>query len=260
MPPKHHPPEFKGRSFNCPHCGAHAKQIWHHARAKQGNVELMDAEHYEQHKAMAKQLDKPALAKRYLELIDREYAGFPSLRKQDETAWSDYQLVNVNLSECDSCGAIAIWQKTNVIYPPLSYDIEPNHDLPAEIIADFNEARQILNLSPRGAAALLRLCIQKICKHLGQPGRDLNIDIGALVKAGLSPAIQQALDVVRVIGNNAVHPGQMDLRDDHATAAKLFNLVNLIANDRITHPRQIAELYEGLPQGAKDGVTRRDRE
>ena len=90
----------------------------------------------------------------------------------------------------------------------------------------MTESRTILDLSPRGAAALLRLCIQKLCKQLGQPGKNINDDIAALVKAGLDPKIQKALDIVRVIGNECVHPGTMDLRDDREIAAKLFVLVN----------------------------------
>jgi hypothetical protein len=38
--------------------------------------------------------------------------------------------------------------------------------------------------------------------------------------------VQQSLDIVRVIGNDAVHPGQIDLTDDIETATKLFVLIN----------------------------------
>jgi hypothetical protein len=101
--------------------------------------------------------------------------------------------------------------------------------------------------------------VQKLCIQLGQLGQNINADIGALVAAGLHPRIQKALDLVRVIGNNAVHPGPLDLKDDRATAAKLFTLVNQIAQDMISHPKELDALYdEKLTQGQKDQIAKRD--
>lgn len=134
----------------------------------------------------------------------------------------------------------------------------PNPDLPEDVRLDFDEAGRILRLSPRGAAALLRLAIQKLCAFLGEKGKHIDIDIASLVKKGLDPRIQQALDVVRVIGNNAVHPGQVDLRDDVGTAEKLFDLVNIIADAMISQPKRIAEMFDGLPQDARDAIAKRD--
>jgi len=134
----------------------------------------------------------------------------------------------------------------------------PNADLPDDIKTDFEEARQISNQSPKGAAALLRLVIQKLCIHLGEPGKDLNKDIGSLVKNGLSAKIQKALDIVRVIGNESVHPGQIDLNDTPDTTARLFELVNFIADKMITEPQKIDGLYDGLPDSKKDAIQKRD--
>lgn len=124
--------------------------------------------------------------------------------------------------------------------------------------ADYDEASAILDLSPRGAAALLRLVIQKLCAHLGEKGRNLDEDIGSLAKKGLDTRVKNALDIVRVIGNNAVHPGQIDLRDDRATAEKLFGLVNLIVEVMISQPKHISDLYDSLPEGARKAIERRD--
>ncbi len=145
-----------------------------------------------------------------------------------------------------------------MIYPGAATAPLPNPDLPEEIQADFTEARAIANQSPRGAAALLRLAIQKLCQHLGQPGKDINSDIKALVAAGLSPGVQKALDTVRVIGNEAVHPGTIDLRDDPETATSLFQLVNFIAEKTITDPKKLDELYARLPAAKLAGIEARD--
>jgi hypothetical protein len=134
----------------------------------------------------------------------------------------------------------------------------PNQDLPQDIRDDYYEARDILNRSPRGSAALLRLAIQKLCKELGEKGKNINDDIAELVKKGLPLKIQQALDYVRVAGNSAVHPGQIDLKDDKETAINLFNLINLIADVMITQPKEVDKLFNTLPQGQKDAISKRD--
>lgn len=95
---------------------------------------------------------------------------------------------------------------------------------------------------------------------LGQKGRDINDDIAALVKNGLSPRIQKALDICRVVGNNAVHPGKIDLNDTPDTAQSLFRMVNLIVEDRITHPKEIVELYGNLPEEQLKAVKDRDKD
>jgi hypothetical protein len=51
---------------------------------------------------------------------------------------------------------------------------------------------------------------------LGEKG-DSSPAIGNLVKKGLPPMTQESLDCVRVIGNNAVHPGELDLKYDIET-------------------------------------------
>ncbi len=148
---------------------------------------------------------------------------------------------------------------------PSSQELEPpgnparfNSDLPDELKRDYEEARTILSLSPRGAAALLRLCIQKLCAKLGERGKNIDDDIACLVKKGLDPRVQKALDVVRVVGNNAVHPGQMDLSDDRATAEKLFGLVNLVTEIMITQPKHIDEMYKQLPEASLKAIEKRD--
>jgi len=136
----------------------------------------------------------------------------------------------------------------------------PNPDLRDDIKDDYKEARSIVNRSPRGAVALLRLCVQKLCEQLGQPGKNINDDIKKLVKEEELPLdIQRSLDIVRVIGNYAVHPGQMDIKDDVETANKLFELVNIIAQVMITQPKGIKQLYESIPEPKRKEIENRDK-
>ncbi len=164
------------------------------------------------------------------------------------------------IGTCDHCGDFTIWLDNKMIYPLTSNSPFPNADLPDEIKIDFEEARQIQSLSPRGCAALLRLCIQKLCIHLGEKGKNINDDISSLVDKGLSVKIQQALDIVRVVGNNAVHPGKIDLKDDTDISNRLFDLVNLIGEVMITQPKHIDNLYNSiLPESQKEAIKKRDQ-
>ena len=112
--------------------------------------------------------------------------------------------------------------------------------------------------SPKASAALLRLAIQRCCVELGLKGKELNSDIADLVSRGLPEQVRQSLDIVRVIGNNAVHPGTIDINDDPAIAQTLFKLVNIIVEYLISNPKRIGELFDSLPAGAKDQIQLRD--
>ncbi|MFM0295125.1 MULTISPECIES: DUF4145 domain-containing protein [Paraburkholderia] len=145
------------------------------------------------------------------------------------------------------------------IFPAESSAPMPSSDLPDDCLADYLEAREILTRSPRGAAALLRLVIQKLCTNLGESGKDINKDIAALVRNGLPKRLQEALDIVRVVGNEAVHPGVMDVRDNPAAVSSLFKLVNLIVEKLITEPNAEEDLYRSLPRAKLDGIAQRDK-
>ena len=94
---------------------------------------------------------------------------------------------------------------------------------------------------------------------MGEPGDNINTDIGNLVKKGPDTRIQQALDIMRVIGNETVHSGQIDLRDDRATATELFRLVNIIADTMVSQPKRIEEMYKSLPAEKLKGIVNRDK-
>lgn len=236
-------PAFYKDAFNCPHCSAFAAMSW-------------------------------------------EELQLPKTLFRDKTS------SGIHIARCHSCKATSIWtgvlhaapivlaplqpppanncseatvltaaetEKSIQLYPAISLAPMPSPDLPENCRDDYMEARDIFTRSPRAAAALLRLVVQKLCKHFGEPGRDINQDIGRLVDKGLPRPLQQALDTVRVIGNEAVHPGELDLNDSPEVVAALFKLVNLIVEKMITEPKQIAELYQTLPEKKLQGIEQRDK-
>ena len=66
------------------------------------------------------------------------------------------------------------------------------------------------------------------------------------------------LDSVRVIGNNAVHPGEIDLSDNTQLALSLLNFINLIVENQISQPKRIDEIYNSLPESNLKSIERRD--
>ncbi len=161
-------------------------------------------------------------------------------------------------SSCDHCQKKSYWYKERMIVPSEAPVQSHHEDLPASCVDDYNEARDIAARSPKAAAALMRLVIQKLILALGQPGKNINDEIGNLVKAGMPVEVQQALDYCRVVGNNAVHPGEISIDDEPSIAYSLFEMVNFVVEDRITKPKKIAELYKKLPEGALKAVEKRD--
>lgn len=162
-------------------------------------------------------------------------------------------------SICSHCTIAAYWYNGKLIDPDVAGVPPPNPDLDEDIKRDYQEAASILSKSPRGACALLRLAIEKLCQQTGKSNNDLNANIALLVRGGLDPRIQRALDSVRVIGGESVHPGVLDMRDDIDTATTLFMLVNGIADEMITRPRAIETFYEQkLPESKREAIAKRD--
>ncbi len=182
-------PELSKGNFTCPHCNITSEQTW-------------------------------------TTKIDCHYNIVRAVADQHQSMATHYTLNNIKIAKCSHCQNNSIWSinPPKMIYPLTGNVESANEDLPEEIKLDFNEAKAIVNISPRGAAALLRLAIQKLCIHLGEKGKNINEDIESLVNKGLPKPIQQSLDIVRVTGNNAVHPlGVIDLNDSSEIAVSLFS-------------------------------------
>jgi len=165
----------------------------------------------------------------------------------------------LTIHRCQCCGKKILWIDDTYIYPDIIAE-EANPDMPESVKQLYNEAALIYNKSPRAACALLRLAIDRLCNELGETDRDINQNIGALVKRGLSVEVQQALDIVRVVGNKAVHPGQIAFDVDNTeTAIMLMQLLNIITERMIAEPKKISSLFQNLPQSAKDAIETRDK-
>ena len=109
---------------------------------------------------------------------------------------------------------------------------EPAEDV-QEFSEDFEQAATILNKSPRAAAALIRVCIQKMMPLLKNTGKNLDENISSLVGKGLEVEIRQAMDVLQVIRKNPVQENHIDLRAETAMATRMFESLKEILERRM---------------------------
>ena len=263
---EHVAPSVRKTAFNCPHCDALAHQSWYllGARQLQGKKSVLPpvTTNFGLLQTDFDSIGRTGDLSKNSKWVNAMTKGYPFTEPVRDGVSFPLNLWNVVLSECFHCKKISIWIHSRLVHPRTGKAPPPHPDLPEKIRPDYDEASSILDESPRGAAALIRLAIQKLCKEIGQPGENLNENIAALVKSGLDPLVQQALDAVRVIGNNAVHPGQIDLRDDRATAERLFDLLNVIVERMISVPKHVREFTRRCPMRNVRGsrsATRRTR-
>ncbi|MDE9543725.1 DUF4145 domain-containing protein [Xenorhabdus bovienii] len=193
-------------------------------------------------------------------------------------SWADmiYQdgtASNLQKVQCLVCKQDSIWLTKDryfrgkfvntigkMIHPDQTDIAPPENDMPDGIKEDYNEAASIFSRSPRGAAALLRLGLQKLCKHLGEKGENINNDIRSLAgKNVLPPLVISVADTVRITGNNAVHPGEMNDEDFDLIASKLFGLLNFIVRKGIVEPKELQSLYERMPEKPRQSAEAADQ-
>lgn len=209
-------PAYKKQSFRCPHCGAFAAMQWKHL------------------------------------LVSHD----------------DYSPVSLSL--CNACSRPSVWisdekrvvetisvllgNKGYLIYPSASTAPAAEEDMPEDIKIDFEEARLVFNHSPRASAALLRLCVQKLCHQLLGKKGDIHSQIGELVEKGLPSRVLKAFDTIRIFGNESVHPGTLDLNDTPDVALSLFTLLNMAVRHCITEEKELEAIRALTPEAKRRNI------
>jgi hypothetical protein len=90
-----------------------------------------------------------------------------------------------------------------------------------------------LNKSPRGATALMRVCIQKLLPLLKQDGKNLEDSMSSLVRKGLEVEIQQTMEVLQVLRNDPVQPTSLDTQEDKEMALRFVDSLKAILERRM---------------------------
>lgn len=210
-------PVYQSKQFHCPYCNVFASQEW-------SNIATISIKN-----------------------TNQKIQGMLPVKNENKV---------IRTSTCSHCQKRTIWLEEKIIYPTTHSAPQSNNDLPDNVKEIYDEAAKITDQSPRAACALLRLALQILLKHLGETG-SINDAIKNLVANGLDPKIQQSLDIVRVTGNDAVHPGEI-VFDDTTDVQALFQLINVIAYVLITQSKQIKEMYDNLPKNKRKAIKKRD--
>ena len=242
-------PKLMSNKFQCPHCKVVAQQKWFNENEASLIAHNIISHMFYDYRKGSQTYQQEAVEK-FIKEIEKGFSV--SYRKFIPSKFS--------ISTCNSCNNISVWIDQEIVYPRKISVNMPNEDLSEEIKSLYNEAATIYMDSPKGATALLRLALQMLLKQIGKEGKNINNDIQELVSEGLSPKIQQALDLLRVVGNNAVHPGQINFDDNSGIALKLFHILNFIADELITKPKELDRLYnEIIPESTRAHINTRDK-
>lgn len=160
------------------------------------------------------------------------------------------------LSTCAACSAKCLWFESRLVYPAKLSDYQVPTDMPPEVQRDFEEAASIAAASPRASAALLRMCIEGLCKTI--TGKDdFYAAVTELEEQGIPDEIVVAMDVVRLTGNEALHAGKLYGSDDEKTVGILFRLAGLIVNWAITERTALKDLIDKIPPGKLEKIKER---
>ena len=176
-----------------------------------------------------------------------------------DVPYSSVEEIHISKCEFSECRRECVWVNGEMLFPDVNEYPPANDDMPDDIKKIYDEAGIIANESSRAAAALLRLVLQELCKTLGCEGDNLRKQIERLAESKkVSPDVIQAADIVRLVGNDALHPdrvGDVDIENAPDLVADLFEFVNWVAKEGISDPKmrgeKIARFSAAFPASKK---------
>jgi hypothetical protein len=148
-------------------------------------------------------------------------------------------------AQCVLCGGRSYWVSGEMVWPHPAVGLPPPDDLPEDLRSLHNEARAVAAISPRSAAALLRLLVDRLIASLGTPDGTLSERVDWLAAEGHLPTqVVEGLTACRVVGPASLRPGEIDpdAEDDPGVVLFLCRLVDTIVDTTITLRRHRAEL------------------
>jgi hypothetical protein len=247
-------PQLGAESFSCPHCNAVAHQDWYSLFLKPENatdVVVLTLE--------ALMLAKGNESDQFLQRLKDNVLAY---EYQEHPRNLKVKLLNLHVSRCYNCKGFTVWVRDRLVFPVTVEEaphviegefqgavvdlqapaedvqhgnehVQANAEEVDEASEDFEEAAAILNKFPRGAAALTRICIQKMMPLVKGNAKNLDENFSSLVRKGLEVEIQQAMDVLHVVRRSPLQPTQVDLKEENETATRMFETLKEILKRRM---------------------------
>ena len=141
------------------------------------------------------------------------------------------RMANLHISNCHSCNGFSLWVSGLLVFPTR---VDKTPELAEE---DVEEAAAILNKFPRGATALMRVCIQKLVPLLEDNGKALNQRVSSLVRKGLEMEMQQSMEVLQVLQSDPLQLSQLESEADKEIALRFIDSLQAVLERRMPHNR-----------------------
>lgn len=148
---------------------------------------------------------------------------------------------------------------SKIIYPTEQITKSLSSDVPTKYRDDYEEAANVLPLSPKSSAALSRRCLQNFLQnHLKIKKKNLALEIQEFVgKQQVPSIISDSLDAIRNIGNFAAHPlketNTGEIVDvEPGEAEWLLEVLDLLFDFYFVQPKKLEKRKAGLNDKLKN--------
>lgn len=166
-----------------------------------------------------------------------------------------------------TCRRYCLWRDGDLVFPlrggaglPLPAGAMPEH-----VRELYEEAVLVFGVSRRAGAALARATLEALLRHVDPDAGKVNLDERmARMESRLSSTLWDTLDLVRHVGNKALHvsgaPDEAVVlvldEDDVEVGPALFEIINDVVDETIAKEQKRSRLAELIPEGVRDGVER----
>ncbi len=148
------------------------------------------------------------------------------------------------------------------IYPTATYKHYPKY-IPSQIRSDYEEACQIISMSPKAAATLFRRCLQGMIRDFWGIKKSRLIDEIEALKDNIPTTQWKAIDALRKLGNIGAHMEKdvdVIIDIDKGEAERLLQLIEILIEKWYIARHDEESLYQAITGVAEDKVKVRKKD